>query len=427
MPRIRLLVRGTRTYDAGMAANHEVQVVDDALAGELFPAGVLTLDGASVRILMTEDGAQLSFGMGSRRRLILLTDAGPLPRFIHLNGMHWSGAIGYFLRWCHQQTVEYDTHKANGRKDRAHTQQGIHVIASDVGGGRSEQGSKSVPTLYWLTPRDHASDAPEFRAAQHEASQPDSDTGTTIARKLIGKKIQGQIDVLTDLYGGRNVQHLQEQLALLADADLKGVRDIEKATARKYFDAWREDELYRSEDRHPQIWDAYRGRNTGVKNDRRDSKDPVNATLNYLYTWLATAMEVTMSLTGLDPAIGVSHTTHGTRRNSGALDLMEALRPQIDRYVIVLFRNTTWQKDDFTKCGDYTANDTGYSGQPNQVLLGKRARKLVLAGFEPLYHATAALAEEHRKDLHKPTMKSKPSTKITGRNNVKAQAERKSA
>jgi len=69
---------------------------------------------------------------------------------------------------------------------------------------------------------------------------------------------------------------------------------------------------------------------------RRPPPDPVNATLSYLYTLgLGEASSALMAL-GLDPAIGLLHQLR-YGRESLSLDLLEALRPELDRLALSLF------------------------------------------------------------------------------------------
>src|SRR5438093_106470 len=61
--------------------------------------------------------------------------------------------------------------------------------------------------------------------------------------------------------------------------------------------------------------------------------NPANAMLNYLYALLESEARLAAAALGLDPGLGVLHVdTPG--RDSLACDVMEAIRPQVDAYVL---------------------------------------------------------------------------------------------
>ena len=61
--------------------------------------------------------------------------------------------------------------------------------------------------------------------------------------------------------------------------------------------------------------------------------NPPNAMLNYLYALLESEARLALAALGLDPGIGVLH--KDTRnRDSLASDLMEAVRPQADAFLL---------------------------------------------------------------------------------------------
>ena len=61
--------------------------------------------------------------------------------------------------------------------------------------------------------------------------------------------------------------------------------------------------------------------------------NPPNAILNYLYALLESESRLAAAALGLDPGIGVLH-VDTPARDSLACDLMEAVRPQIDGFLI---------------------------------------------------------------------------------------------
>lgn len=71
---------------------------------------------------------------------------------------------------------------------------------------------------------------------------------------------------------------------------------------------------------------------------------------------------------GLDPYVGFYHALD-FGRESLACDLIEALRPHADRFVLGLFRDETLRAEDFSKTAD-------------ACLLGKAGRGRFYAAFE---------------------------------------------
>jgi predicted amidophosphoribosyltransferase len=61
--------------------------------------------------------------------------------------------------------------------------------------------------------------------------------------------------------------------------------------------------------------------------------NPVNAILNYLYALLEAECRLAIAALGLDPEMGVLH-MDTINRDSLACDLMEAIRPDVDAYVL---------------------------------------------------------------------------------------------
>lgn len=118
-------------------------------------------------------------------------------------------------------------------------------------------------------------------------------------------------------------------------ADLSMLLGHEGAAAAAYFDALASD--------LPPAW-RFHGRN------RRPPRDPVNALLSLGYTLLGAEMQVAVLGAGLDPALGMLHAVW-PGRDALALDLIEALRPGIDRFVLGLL-DTTLKPEDFHSHAD---------------------------------------------------------------------------
>src|SRR5882672_3198018 len=79
-----------------------------------------------------------------------------------------------------------------------------------------------------------------------------------------------------------------------------------------------------------------RRRQSCLANGRQKDRNlilPPNAILNYLYALLESETRLAIAALGLDPGIGVMH-VDSPSRDSLACDLMEAIRPQVDAYLL---------------------------------------------------------------------------------------------
>lgn len=119
---------------------------------------------------------------------------------------------------------------------------------------------------------------------------------------------------------------------------------------------------------------AFEGRN------RRPPRDPVNACLSLGYTLLHFDAVRAAHIAGLDPLLGLYHRP-AFGRESLACDLIEPLRPRVDRWVWRLLADRTLRQEHFN-------HDKG------ACLLGK-------AGRSHFYQAWEPFAGPHRRSLRR--------------------------
>lgn len=81
---------------------------------------------------------------------------------------------------------------------------------------------------------------------------------------------------------------------------------------------------------------------------RRPPRDPVNAVLGFSYALATTELVGALDGVGLDPQIGFLHRPR-PGRPALALDLLEELRPLIDRFVVGLVRRNQLGESDFVQ------------------------------------------------------------------------------
>lgn len=167
-----------------------------------------------------------------------------------------------------------------------------------------------------------------------------------IERRLLTLKLEGQASItetmLRDNRAAKLILDHRDELATAA-GDLKVPEMI---AARVYWQAWSRavhapwlaDELLRVE----ADWITFPGRRSPNRADgNKNAADPVNAMLNLGYAALEALCIRACHATGLTPMIGISHhgkydrKRHGLKaRNSMAFDLMEPLRPEVDKIIL---------------------------------------------------------------------------------------------
>ena len=188
----------------------------------------------------------------------------------------------------------------------------------------------------------------------------DEERSLSIARKLVA----GKIDNCRTLLRRNDPAVPEESLASLAELSekasgasrMENLLGLEGAAAEIYFGRW--GSMLKSS-----IGFSFENRN------RRPPKDPVNATLSYLYGILVKELFSTALAAGFDPYLGFYHQPR-YGRPALALDLMEEFRPVIaDSVALMLFNNDELNERDFIKTG------IGISLTP-------AGKKKVVAGYE---------------------------------------------
>jgi CRISPR-associated protein Cas1 len=229
-------------------------------------------------------------------------------------------------------------------------------------------GRKGTPSLLLGRPHNDAA----RRVNQYRLSL-DTDYCLRFSRAIVAAKLAGQLEFIRERkdaspmhryplsLGERRIAGMLPQID--AQATIGALRGLEGAAAASYFEALGEiipEKLH------------FHCRN------RRPPRDPVNAMLSLTYTLLHAEAVLALYGAGLDPFVGFYHALD-FGRESLACDVMEALRPQADRFVLALFRQETLSADDF-------------SNTESGCLLGK-------AGRGRYYTAYETRAEHFRREL----------------------------
>ncbi|MGX2040870.1 CRISPR-associated endonuclease Cas1 [Methylocaldum sp. MU1018] len=183
------------------------------------------------------------------------------------------------------------------------------------------------------------------------------------SRRLVALKLKAQARLLRSALQVRpdcrkpltdGIARLERALATVDDAArLVRLQGIEGAAAAAYFAGF------------TPLFPAslgFTGRN------RRPPKDPVNAALSLAYTLLHFEAVNACHAAGLDPCVGFYHEP-AYSRESLASDLIEPLRPRVDRWVWRLFAERILRADSFATEAD-------------RCLLKKAGREIFYARYE---------------------------------------------
>lgn len=190
-------------------------------------------------------------------------------------------------------------------------------------------------------------DNPALRRAQALAAN--SEAGVEITRYLLALKVQGQVQV-AEAITGETSSAIGSALDDITSADtLDQLRQAEMQAAVAYWQAWEPVEMTfirADQKRIPDHWRTFGQRRSPQSASGRRAVNPINAILNYLYGLLAAEGRIAALAVGLDPGLGILHLDKYAR-DSFALDLMEAARPQVDAYVLNLTEGHRFRRKDF--------------------------------------------------------------------------------
>jgi CRISPR-associated endonuclease Cas1 len=220
------------------------------------------------------------------------------------------------------------------------------VIGSD--------GMVSLAALRWLADQDAAfvmldrdgsvlattgpvrpSDA-RLRRAQSLSYQ--SGIAVRIARELISRKLSGQEQIVRSKLHDSPIADAIARInsGVKAAETIPLIRQLEAQAAYAYWSAWRNVPVaFPKNDlrRIPEHWRSFGTRHSPLTGSPRLAINPPNAMLNYFYAVLEAESRLALAALGLDPGIGVMH-VDAPSRDSLACDLMEAIRPQVDAYLL---------------------------------------------------------------------------------------------
>ncbi len=300
---------------------HANAPVADTFARDSRDPSVLVADGYGLSLHVHRGQLHIRDGIGQHRRERHLSRAQRTVRRLVLLGH--TGTISLdAIRWC--------------------TDIGIALVQLDTDG-----------RVLMLANHPSRTDPRLLRA---QAAAPSSDVGVAIARHLLAGKLDGHARVLDELLYqpqlGTVVRDVGDQLSKAAT--LPACRDLESQAANVYFSAWPGRVHCQFSEQHqtkvPEHWQRYTVRRSPLHRGAtsRNAADPVNATLNYGYALAESEARLAALTMGLDPGLGILHTDQKTR-DSLALDLLEPLRPVVERYVLAMLTSRRFHADDFAE------------------------------------------------------------------------------
>lgn len=278
--------------------------------------GVLALTGYGIHVAVERGHLLVSDGMVKERRQGRLSRvARDIKRLVVIGH---TGAISFdALRWLHDIGAAFMQIDADGQV----------IVASGPAG------------------------LDDARLRRAQALAPFNGTGIALARDLIWEKLIGQAAVLANLPDSEDARVVIERaIDRLAGADTTDtLRIVEADAARAYWQAWERLPLrFARQDttRVPAHWQTFGPRGSLVANGPRNATNPANAMLNYLYAIVEAEARIACLTVGLDPGMGVMHADQ-RGRDSLACDLMEAVRPQVDAFVLDMLTTRTFRARDF--------------------------------------------------------------------------------
>jgi CRISPR-associated endonuclease Cas1 len=194
--------------------------------------------------------------------------------------------------------------------------------------------------------------AGDARLRRQQALAAGSPLGVEVARSLMELKLAGQRRVL-DLLDppAELVAEFERQQARLDGCSFEEVLAAEREAAQAYWTAWaRVPVRFSARDAKavPEYWLVFGQRSSLLSSGPRLAINPANALLNYLYALLEAETRNACLIAGLDPGLGIVHVDYRAR-DSFALDLMEAARPDVDAYVLELLQRRTFSRKDFAE------------------------------------------------------------------------------
>ncbi len=259
-------------------------------------------------------------------------------------------------------------------------------------------------------------DQPALRRAQANAADTGSDLA--IAHYLLTEKLAGQSRTLRELSHAerRAAAEIEQAQGLLEEsANLRQALAAEAKAAIAYWRVWEQVPVsFARTDASevPEHWLTAGERHSPLSSGPRLAVTPVGAMLNYLYALAEFECRIALLAIGLDPGLGWFH-RDAPYRDSAALDLIEAVRPDVDRYVLDLTRSRTFARKEFLELPNgqvrlaralakLLAESSLTNWRDEVAARAEELARLVAASASSPVHARTRLTQADRKRARRP-------------------------
>ena len=298
-----------------MAAWQNLSQVTHSSKSPISKSGVLAIHGFGVRVRMQSGHLEIEDGIADERRTVRLARVGHrLRRLVCI------AEDGFFtldaLKWLADQEASLTLLERSGK---------VSLVTG--------------PTA--------SSDA-RLRRAQALAHQ--SGAALEIMRELMRAKLDGQRQLVRKLANTTAADIISKLAESLSTAEnLDTVAHLEAHAASAYWAAWSELQVsFPRLDvaRIPHHWRTFGTRKSLISGSPRLATNPPNAILNYCYALLEIETRLAATAVGLDPGIGMLH-VDTPNRDSLACDIMEAVRPSVDAWLLDWIMREPFRRSDF--------------------------------------------------------------------------------
>ena len=232
---------------------------------------------------------------------------------------------------------------------------------------------------------------------------------------MIGQKLSGQEQLIREAFTNRTTADgiARFRAKLATTKTIPDVRLIEAQAAQLYWSGWRDLPVAFPEadlPRVPDHWRKFGARRSPLTSSSRRAVNPANAILNYIYAILEAESRLALSAMGLDAGLGFIHADEKIRDNL-ACDMMEAVRPDVDSFVLEWIKRVPLKREWFFEQRDGNCRLMA----PFAEQLAKTAR-MWRSAVAPL---AEWIAQTLWLSIGKPSNQPGPGTRLThGRNRV---------
>jgi CRISPR-associated endonuclease Cas1 len=300
-----------------MAATETVPQFSYSRKSPVNRSGVLTLTGFGIKVRMQSGHLEIEDGIGLDRRKIRLARVGHgLKRLVCISEDGFTTLSA--LKWLADVGASFVMLNRNGK---------VLLVTG--------------PTA-----------TSDVRLRRSQALALGNGVGLEISRTLINAKLEGQERVarerLNDPVAAGEIAAFRCRLALAETAG--AIRNLEAQAAVSYFAAWRNIPVLWPKADLPHIpshWREVGSRQSPLSGGPRLAVTPVHAILNYCFALLESESRLALAALGLDPGLGLGLHTDTPNRDSLALDVLEPVRPEVERWVFSWITREPLRRADF--------------------------------------------------------------------------------